>query len=386
MRKGPSGFVGGLASGVGGLMATPFVAAFGSAAILTSSIDATTHMFDAVQIDSRCRPRRNFGEWGTVTERLEVDFMKAIGIRIHTLKFTAIDKKNIARGKNKKKIIIRGCGRKYKLKGKRPETSSREFSGEVHYTVGFNETIVLRASDLQLYNELKVEVWDKNMTKQHPIALTFLKVSELMLELGQFKSKRMNKLKESLSCAVFTTEDVGQADLARSRSNSVQYLKRMRNVSQRNLNVQLGKGAKGSDGEGGGGAAKGSERRASITSNWKEDDVLYSKVTSILPVMNEVVVYVPGKKANKIVEMMKDTKNMVGVVGKGIGDGFGALGNKVKRSDSSDSDDFGNLGGRGKLGGGGWIGAGEDEFKEDDLGESGQVYGKLMMSYFTVEF
>ncbi|GMI02432.1 hypothetical protein TrLO_g24, partial [Triparma laevis f. longispina] len=252
MRKGPSGFVGGLASGVGGLMATPFVAAFGSAAILTSSIDATTHMFDAVQIDSRCRPRRNFGEWGAVTEKLEVDFMKAIGIRIHTLKFTAIDKKNIARGKNKKKIIIRGCGRKYKLKGKRPETSSREFSGEVHYTVGFNETIVLRASDLQLYNELKVEVWDKSMTKQHPIALTFLKVSELMLELGQFKSKRMNKLKESLSCAVFTTEDVGQADLARSRSKSVQYLKRMRNVSQRNLNVQLGKGAKGSDGEGGG--------------------------------------------------------------------------------------------------------------------------------------
>ncbi|GMH79110.1 hypothetical protein TrST_g1205 [Triparma strigata] len=393
LRKGPSGFVGGLASGVGGLVATPFVAAFGSAAILTSSIDATTHMFDAIQIDSRCRPRRNFGEWGAVTEPLEVDFMKAVGIRVHNLKFTAADKKNIARGKNKKKIVIRGCGRKYKLKGRRPEASQRDFQGEVSYTVGYNETVVVRASDLQLYSELKVEVWDKSMTKQRPIALAFLQVSEIIQEIGEFNTQRMNKLKESLSCSV--DKIVGNDDRAmrRKRSESTEYLKKMRYVSQRNLTMQLGK-AGGGENEGGakgGGVSRqaqnqnqssSGERRNSINANWKDDDEVYSRVTSILPAVNEVVVYVPSKKANTIVEMMKDAKDNVTAAGKGALGAIGRQGSR-KRLESSDSDDFWEASKTGA--GGGWIGTGDD-FREDDLGESGQVYGVLTVSYFPVEF
>ena len=56
--KSPTKFAMGLATGMVGLAASPFVGALGFTAKVSDGISATTHILELSVIESRCRPAR----------------------------------------------------------------------------------------------------------------------------------------------------------------------------------------------------------------------------------------------------------------------------------------------------------------------------------------
>ena len=194
-RKGPMGMATGMMKGVGGLAAAPFVATFGGVSKVADSIDATTHMFDYRIVNCRVRPRRNFGGWGSVRMPISVPCIKGIGIRIHNLQYITLDSGKMD---GKKKIKIIGAdGMKYNFKGKKPSVTynNKGESKTVEYTVLFEDTIVVRSKDLQVYDELRVEVWDKKLSSVSPLAITYIKIEELLLDIKEYNDeiKRVSK-------------------------------------------------------------------------------------------------------------------------------------------------------------------------------------------------
>ena len=425
MKRGPAGFAGGLASGVGGLVAAPFIATFGSAAILTKSIDATTHMFDEIKYESRCRPRRDFGEWGAVSEGVEVDFLKGVGVRVHSLVFSAIDKRAVSRAKGKKKVVIVGTDKKrFKAKGKVPVGAEPSDDGMVEFTAVFNSTIVIRSADLQLYDEFRVELWDKKMSAHKPLALTFLKASEIMTDMGTFHRLRMTKIKEGYSHRVNRTvfahmslggggeadggvEGDGNAEAEEEeakrlrergvrRLESMDFLRKMRSVTSRRA---LGS-AEDFDDDGAEEESRRAERRLSCEGGWRDNEALKSTLTSIAPAIREHILYIPMKEDSSVLRAMKDARRQVEDAGTkamhavekagrrtslagGLARGKNDKG-KDKGKDKGRDDRKSTVEAEDE-----WFaaeGGAEDFLTKNEIVENGEVYGQLKLSFFPIEY
>jgi hypothetical protein len=81
----------GVATGVGGFVVSPFVAAFGFIAISSEGLGQTTKYLELSEIHARCRPSRVV-PWGMPLSSTGLSFLKAIGIRIHTVRYQKIRK------------------------------------------------------------------------------------------------------------------------------------------------------------------------------------------------------------------------------------------------------------------------------------------------------
>lgn len=86
-----SSFAKGVATGVGGLCVSPFVAAFGFVAISVEGLGATTKYLELSEIHARCRPSRVV-PWGMPLQCTGLSFLKAIGIRVHSVRYRKVRK------------------------------------------------------------------------------------------------------------------------------------------------------------------------------------------------------------------------------------------------------------------------------------------------------
>jgi len=215
-KRSPSAFGKGLLSGFCGLAAAPFLAILGFIAKVSEGINATTHMCDRSLRETRCRPSRNVA-WGGDIGAVEIPMLKAIGIRIHGLRWlvkrrgstlsSLIDKSDSAntrssisaKEENRARKEIRKAERarknprakvvsarvkgdsqnkKYKSSKANPKLLSRTDAkkydhlfptGEMHnmdcYHACFEETIIFPNSDLQFSDSILIEVWDARAVK-----------------------------------------------------------------------------------------------------------------------------------------------------------------------------------------------------------------------------
>jgi len=90
-RKNVSSLAKGVASGVGGFVVSPFVGALGFVAITFEGLGATAKYLELSEIEARCRPARVV-PWGTSLNHIGLGFLKAIGIRIHTVRYQKMRK------------------------------------------------------------------------------------------------------------------------------------------------------------------------------------------------------------------------------------------------------------------------------------------------------
>jgi len=81
----------GVATGVGGLVVSPFVGAFGFVALSSEGLGATTKYLELSEIEARCRPQRVV-PWGMPISCIGLSFLKAIGIRVHTVRYQKVRK------------------------------------------------------------------------------------------------------------------------------------------------------------------------------------------------------------------------------------------------------------------------------------------------------
>ena len=88
---GIAGFTKGAVSGVAGLASVVFIAPLGFIAKTTEGIGASTKTLEIGVIDTRCRPARSV-PWGSPMLKSGMSFMKAIGIRVHCVRYQKVRK------------------------------------------------------------------------------------------------------------------------------------------------------------------------------------------------------------------------------------------------------------------------------------------------------
>lgn len=88
------GFTTGAVSGVAGLASTIFVAPLGFIAKTSEGIGAQTKCLEIGVIDTRCRPIRSV-PWGSPMMDNGLSYMKAIGIRVHCVRYQKVRKQAI---------------------------------------------------------------------------------------------------------------------------------------------------------------------------------------------------------------------------------------------------------------------------------------------------
>lgn len=81
----------GVATGVGGLVVSPAVALFGFVALSSEGLGATTKYLELSEIEARCRPERVV-PWGMPISCAGLSFLKAIGIRVHSVRYQKVRK------------------------------------------------------------------------------------------------------------------------------------------------------------------------------------------------------------------------------------------------------------------------------------------------------
>jgi len=190
-KHGVYGFAKGVASGMGGFVVSPFVGALGFIAKTSDGFGATTKYMELGYIEARCRPAR-LVPWGRPMCPSGLLYLKAIGIRVHTVKYQKIRKrvdrqefndssdrmgetwqsakefKRLRAAEERRKnpprkivsIVYEKDKRHYTTYAIRPKLLSDHIGSQVlsHYAVTFEETLVLRSSDLQLKDEGKMQV------------------------------------------------------------------------------------------------------------------------------------------------------------------------------------------------------------------------------------
>lgn len=92
-----TGVAKGMVSGVTGLVAAPVIGALGFVAKTADGIGATTKYLDLGVIESRCRPARMV-PWGRSMVPNGMTYLKAIGIRVHTVRYQKVRKRIVQKG------------------------------------------------------------------------------------------------------------------------------------------------------------------------------------------------------------------------------------------------------------------------------------------------
>ena len=205
-RKGPIGFTSGLVMGVGGLVASPFVATFGATAMIAESVDATTRLFDQRVVECRVRPKRSVLAWGHGMGSIDIPTIKGLGVKLHNLQFvTTGDREHAStKGGRKKIVLIAPDGSRVKMKCKKVTDvslySSNLKAGEKRWEVVFeNDVHVVRSSNLQLQSELRLEVWDKGLHKGQPLAICLFTVGDIWSDMSDFHRGHMEEVRGDLS-------------------------------------------------------------------------------------------------------------------------------------------------------------------------------------------
>lgn len=85
------GLAKGTVSGVAGVFTTPFVGALGFIAKTTEGLGAQTKCLEIGVINTRCRPIRSV-PWGSPMMENGLHYMKAIGIRVHCVRYQKVRK------------------------------------------------------------------------------------------------------------------------------------------------------------------------------------------------------------------------------------------------------------------------------------------------------
>mmetsp|Transcript_21012 Transcript_21012/g.34666 ORF Transcript_21012/g.34666 Transcript_21012/m.34666 type:complete len:1329 (+) Transcript_21012:3-3989(+) len=177
----------GFATGVGNFTVCPFVATFGFGAILLEGFGATTKYLELSEIHARCRPSRVV-PWGMPLRQTGLSFLKAIGIRVHTVRYRKIRKavllpdqdegegvdyvtskehKRIRASEMRRtnppskilRISYKKGNRRYTTTSINPKLLTDHPGNETisHYAAIFEQTLILRTNNLQLDDEVKIQ-------------------------------------------------------------------------------------------------------------------------------------------------------------------------------------------------------------------------------------
>jgi len=237
-KRSPQMFATGLAKGATGLLASPIVGALGFTSKLCDGVKATTHMLEISVVESRCRPER-IAPWGGCFRSIGIAYFKAIGIRIHAVRYqkklkepilsvggaatrssrsvrsagdsksnksveAVLDEELFLGRKSRRLITIRNSKGKFNQPSNSSATpilakeTSRD-STHNRYEVLFEETIVFRTSDMQFSDEIVLEFWKSSTYHSYarnksPIATCSFTVEEAFLSLLLFRDARMDQV------------------------------------------------------------------------------------------------------------------------------------------------------------------------------------------------
>lgn len=232
-----AGVTKGVASGVGGLVVAPFVGALGFVAKTADGIGETTKMLDLGFIESRCRPAR-LVPWGRPMSDNGLPYLKAIGIRVHTVRYQKVRRRLVQKGdrdSDSGEVVDSISSKEYKRikqaeerrknpprklvsimheKDKyhyitypvRPKLLSDKPGNLVlsHYAVVFEETIILRSSDLQLGDRIAINFWNHRglkaaTTRAKPLGVCNLSVGDIYSSVLEFYEEQLRRKESNLS-------------------------------------------------------------------------------------------------------------------------------------------------------------------------------------------
>lgn len=225
----------GVASGVTGLLVSPFVGALGFVAKTSDGIGSTTKVLELGYIDARCRPARMV-PWGRPMSDNGLSFLKAIGIRVHTVRYQKIRKRAIQkdpvestsaashvtsreykriraaeeRRKNPPRKLVSIMHEKdkyhYITSPIRPKLLSDEPGNLVlsHYAVTFEETLILRSADLQLGDVVAINFWNhqglkSTTTRAKPLGVCKLSVGDIYKSVLRLFEEQLSRKESILS-------------------------------------------------------------------------------------------------------------------------------------------------------------------------------------------
>jgi len=230
LAKSMAGVAKGVATGVTGFVAGPVIGTLGFTAKTFDGIGATTAYLELGEIEARCRPAR-FVPWGRPMSDNGLSYLKAIGIRIHSVRYQKIRKriiqkdntdhnevnnvnvtskefKRIRAAEERRKnpprkvvnILYNKERRQYVTASARPKlTSDRPGNlalSQDYYAVCFEETIILESSDLQLTDEVVIQFRNRRISKSD---LTRSKLSgECKLTVGDIYAHVLHFYREQL--------------------------------------------------------------------------------------------------------------------------------------------------------------------------------------------
>jgi len=229
-----TGVAKGVASGVTGLVTAPLVGALGFAAKTADGLGASTQCLELGVIDARCRPARTV-PWGRPMSDNGLSYLKAIGIRVHTVRYqnirrrvtkkvdtdsshgddvTSKEYKRIRaaeeRRKNPPRKLVSIMHEKdkyhYITAPTRPKLLSDEPGNLVlsHYAVTFEETLILRSSDLQLGDVVAINFWNhrglkSSTTRAKPLGVCKLSVGDIYSSVLHFYNEQLRRKESNLS-------------------------------------------------------------------------------------------------------------------------------------------------------------------------------------------
>ena len=194
----------------------------------------TTKYISHGVIESRCRPARMV-TWGSPMVATGLPFLKAIGIRVHTATYQKVRRRRIIQKKDSdedqsENQISSKEYKRIKAAEERRKNPPRKFVSIMHekdkfhyitapirpklladapgnlvishYAVTFEETLILRSSDLQLGDKVAINFWNNRVvkgatTKATPLGVCKLSVGDIyssVLDLyaAQLKRKESN--------------------------------------------------------------------------------------------------------------------------------------------------------------------------------------------------
>eukprot|EP01082_Thalassiosira_pseudonana_P015658 g14534.t1 g14534 contig9:2076053-2079490(+) len=230
-----TGVTKGVASGLGGLIASPIVGALGFIAKASDGAGATTKYLELGVIESRCRPARVVS-WGKPMCEHGISYLKAVGIRVHTVRYRKIRKRvdkqinedqsdhlvqetwqsskeykrNKAaeeRRKNPPSKVVTIFYKKEKQHhatvANKPKLLSDQPLNDVisHYAVTFEETIILRVSDMQLSDQVTIELRNNRLIKSasQPLAVCRLTVGDIYASILHYYNEQITLKEATLS-------------------------------------------------------------------------------------------------------------------------------------------------------------------------------------------
>ncbi|KAL7554677.1 hypothetical protein ACHAWF_018946 [Thalassiosira exigua] len=231
-----SGVAKGVVSGVGGIVTAPFVGALGFVAKTADGIGATTKYLDLSCIEARCRPARMVS-WGTPMSDIGLSYLKAIGIRVHTVRYQKVRRRLVLkdetdqsqseignpRSKENKRIrkaeerrknpprksvsIMHGKEKYHHVTGSiRPKLLTDAPGNLVvsHYAVTFEETLIIRSSDLQLNDTVVVNFWNdrglkSSTTRAKPLGVCKFSVGDIYSSMLHFFEEQLKRKEANLS-------------------------------------------------------------------------------------------------------------------------------------------------------------------------------------------